>query len=105
MNARTKTQELAIALGMTLSTGMPIIVGGEKCPPVHKIIASLRNDGWDFRRLTKGEKSDAMDDFGGTARHAITSRAKSQTADKILNEEIEYAGEKMKLQDYFLLQN
>lgn len=101
--ARMKTQELALALGMALSTGMPIIVGGEKCPPIRKIISALKDSGWNFRRLTKDEKEDDMDDFGGMARHAITSRTESPAVHRILNEEIEYAGEKMCVQDYLLL--
>lgn len=103
MNARTKSQELAIALGMTLSSGLPIVVGGEKCPNVRKIIAALQADGWNCRRLTRDEREDNMDDFGGTARHAITCRTESEAVAKILADEIEHVGETMTMQDYLLL--
>ena len=109
MTTTTKTsknamQELAIALGMMLSTGAAIVVGGEKCPPTHKIVAALRASGWACRTLTRSERSDDSDDFGGRARHAITSESRSAEVTAILLSEIEHLGETMRVQDYLLLQ-
>ena len=54
-------QRLAIAAGMTLSDGSPIVIGGPKCPSVSRIKDAI---GFDARRMTKDQFSDAHDDYG-----------------------------------------
>lgn len=66
---RVKMQELAAAAGVTLKDGSPVVVGGEKCPPTQKIIARLQEMGWEVRRMTKAQRSDAQDDYGFAGRH------------------------------------
>ena len=40
-NTRRQIQTLAIAAGMALKDGSPIVIGGPKCPTAMKIIAVL----------------------------------------------------------------
>lgn len=58
---KQQMQRLAIAAGMTLSDGSPIVVGGPKCPPTHRIKAAI---GFDPRRMTHEQFSGAQDDYG-----------------------------------------
>ena len=60
-HTRRQLQRLAIAAGMSLKDGSTIVVGGDKCPPTHKIKKAIN-----FRanRMTRDQYSDAQDDYG-----------------------------------------
>lgn len=60
-HTRRQLQRLAIAAGMTLSDGSPIVVGGPKCPQTHKIKAAIQ---FNANRMTPDQFSDAHDDYG-----------------------------------------
>lgn len=60
---RHQLQRLAIAAGMTLSDGSPIVVGGTKCPPTRKIKDAI---GFEANRMTRDQYDDARDDYGAT---------------------------------------
>lgn len=68
-NDRALRQRLAIALGMTLSDGSPIVEGGPKCPPDRKIKAALKAAGWMVTRLSNAQRSDLRDDAGVDRRY------------------------------------
>lgn len=58
---RTQKQRLAIAAGMTLSDGSPIVVGGLKCPSTAKIKAAI---GFEANRMTRAQKYEAFGEYG-----------------------------------------
>ena len=64
-------QRLAVAMGMRLADGSPVIVGGAKRPSVTKILARMREHGMTARRLTRDQRSDLLDDVGAEQRHLI----------------------------------
>ena len=80
---RQQRQRLAIAAGMTLHDGSPIVVGGPKCPPTHKIKAAI---GFDARRMTRDQFSDAVDDYGATRPYFAATHEAGEEVDAILRD-------------------
>lgn len=81
---RQQLQKLAIAAGMKLSTGLPIVVGSDKCPPIAKIKAAI---GFSGNRMTRAQFSDAQDDYGATRPYLeATTEYASEEVDAILND-------------------
>lgn len=80
---RRQLQKLAIAAGMRLSDGSPIVVGGDKCPPVAKIKQAI---GFEARRMTRDQFSDARDDYGATRPYFRALHDGNEKVEAILNE-------------------
>lgn len=80
---RQQLQRVAIAAGMTLHDGSPIIIGGTKCPPTHKIKAAI---GFAANRMSRDQFSDAHDDFGATRPYYAASHECGTVVDTLLAE-------------------
>ncbi len=82
-HTRQQLQRLAIAAGMTLSDGLPIVVGGAKCPPTHKIKAAI---GFAANRMTRSQFSDARDDYGAIRPYYAASHDGGESVAALLAE-------------------
>jgi hypothetical protein len=80
---RQQLQRLAIAAGMTLSDGSPIVVGGTKCPPTRKIKDAI---GFAANRMTRDQYSDARDDYGATRPYFAATHECGSEVEAILGE-------------------
>jgi hypothetical protein len=80
---RQQMQRLAIAAGLHLSTGAPIVVGGDKCPPTKKIKAAI---GFMPNRMTRDQYSDAKDDYGATRPYFAAGHEAGADVEAILQE-------------------
>jgi len=99
---RKQFQRLAIAAGVTLKDGSPVTVGGKGCPPVAKIKAAI---GFEARRMTHDEYSDAKDDYGATSPYYSPTHEGSEAVAAILGEWSGFTdcdGE-MSLEDYLTI--
>lgn len=81
--SRRQMQRLAVAAGVTLKDGSPVVVGGDKCPPAEKIKKAI---GFDARRMSRDKFSDAQDDYGAVRPYYAASHEGGDAVRAILEE-------------------
>jgi hypothetical protein len=82
-HTRRQLQRLAIAAGMVLSDGSPIVIGGPKCPPMRKIKSAI---GFEANRMTRAQFGDARDDCGATRPYYGSRHEGSEEISALLEE-------------------
>ena len=82
-HTRVQLQRLAVAAGMTLLDGSPVVVGGAKCPHIRKIKAAI---GFVSGRMSR-DKFVAMKEDAGVARPYFAAQHDGgESVDSILQE-------------------